>query len=206
MIANLLTLVLVLLLTTFTLSDNSFEITLQPHETVCFFENLSKTERLDLSFEVNSGGKLDVDFWILGPDKKSIYSVFKQETSAHGFNAKDDGLYEYCFANKMSSYDNKSLSFVIEGPDQKLKLESIQGSGPNHVEIEKEILQLAQSLSSVKGEQSYMVSRESTHRMTAKSTRSRVAWWSLFQTIVLCLVCYFQLSYVTRFFEVKRQI
>lgn len=51
-----------------------------------------------------------------------------------------------------------------------------------------------------------MVVREATHRMTAKSTKSRIVWWSLLETVVLIGVCLFQVYYLKRFFEVKRGI
>jgi hypothetical protein len=62
--------------------------------------------------------------------------------------------------------------------------------------IEREIRSLAQSLTSVKDEQEYIVMRERNHRNTAESTNSRVKWWSVLQAIVLFSVVAWQIYYL----------
>jgi p24 family protein beta-1 len=62
--------------------------------------------------------------------------------------------------------------------------------------IEREIRALAQSLTSVKDEQEYIVVRERTHRNTAESTNSRVKWWSILQAVVLFSVVAWQVYYL----------
>jgi hypothetical protein len=92
----------------------------------------------------------------------------------------------------------------------------------NMAPIEKEIRNLAQGLQAVKDEQEYIVVRERVHRNTAESTNERVMWWSVCQSLVLFLVCGWQVYYlkvrhllhyaskwltvVQSFFEVKRVI
>lgn len=65
------------------------------------------------------------------------------------------------------------------------------------------VKQLAELLTQVKDEQSYIVVRERTHRNTAESTNSRVKWWSVFQLGVVIGVGLFQVWWLRRFFEVK---
>jgi hypothetical protein len=62
--------------------------------------------------------------------------------------------------------------------------------------IEKEIRRLAQGLQAVKDEQEYIVVRERVHRNTAESTNERVMWWSIFQSILLFVVCAWQVYYL----------
>jgi p24 family protein beta-1 len=62
--------------------------------------------------------------------------------------------------------------------------------------IEREVRALAQSLTSVKDEQEYIVVRERTHRNTAESTNSRVKWWSILQAVVLFSVVAWQVYYL----------
>lgn len=100
--------------------------------------------------------------------------------------------------------------------------------------LEREIRELAESMSAVKDEQEYIVIRERQHRdsiylsltvlhstcfyiltndfqhsclfLAAESTNSRVKWWSLGQLGLLVGVCFWQIFYLKRFFEVKRVV
>jgi hypothetical protein len=99
------------------------------------------------------------------------------------------------------------LSYFItrQGPDERRKkAELSKNADPKHAALEKELSALADGLRAMKDEQAYMVVREATHRMTAKSTKERIAWWSLFETGLLVGVCLVQVGYLKRFFEVKR--
>ena len=62
---------------------------------------------------------------------------------------------------------------------------------------------LAELVTQVKDEQSYIVLRERTHRNTAESTNARVKWWSIFQLLVLGVEGVFQVWWLKRFFEVS---
>jgi emp24/gp25L/p24 family/GOLD len=62
--------------------------------------------------------------------------------------------------------------------------------------IEREIRALANSLTSVKDEQEYIVVRERVHRNTAESTNARVKWWSVLQAVVLFAVVAWQVYYL----------
>lgn len=62
--------------------------------------------------------------------------------------------------------------------------------------IEKEIRGLAQGLQAVKDEQEYIVVRERVHRNTAESTNERVMWWSVGQSLLLFVVCAWQVYYL----------
>ena len=90
--------------------------------------------------------------------------------------------------------------------------------------VEREIRALAQGLQAVQDEQEYIVVRERVHRNTAESTNERIMWWSICQSILLFVVCAWQVYYLKvrssslflshwltppplqSFFEVKRVI
>jgi hypothetical protein len=62
--------------------------------------------------------------------------------------------------------------------------------------VEREIRNLANSLTSVKDEQEYILVRERVHRDTAESTNARVKWWSVLQAVVLFSVVAWQVYYL----------
>jgi hypothetical protein len=62
--------------------------------------------------------------------------------------------------------------------------------------VEREIRALAQGLQAVQDEQEYIVVRERVHRNTAESTNERIMWWSICQSVLLFVVCAWQVYYL----------
>ncbi|KAI8852025.1 supernatant protein factor C-terminal domain-containing protein, partial [Chytridium lagenaria] len=157
----------------------------------CFFEELTAGDRMDLSYQVYDGGDLEIDFWLSAPDERMLNSVFAQTTGTYGFNADKSGRYKYCFNNQVGTYV-KAITFSMKGPDEKIS------------PLNEEINKLSNAIHTVVDEVNYLNQREMVHRGTAKSTNSRVFWWSIFQTFVLVGVCGFQIYYIKSFFEVRK--
>ncbi|CAO3653038.1 unnamed protein product [Cunninghamella echinulata] len=111
------------------------------------------------------------------------------------------GKYTYCFSNEMSTVSAKSVNFNAHD------MERMQEAAKSHTDpIERELRELAESIFAVKDEQEYIVTRERQHRDTAESTNARVKWWSIGQLTLLVAVCFWQVYYLKRFFEVKRVV
>ncbi|KAI8849035.1 emp24/gp25L/p24 family/GOLD-domain-containing protein [Chytridium lagenaria] len=187
-------------------ATNAFQIRVQPHMKECFHEHLEVGQALDIAFQVYDGGQLDIDFWIAAPDERLIHSVFKQTQMTHSMTAQSSGKYQYCFSNQMSSVTQKVITFSARGPDERTRFdEKYKDSKEDfHTPLNEEIRKLSDALHAVVDENNYMIHREAVHR--SSHTNSRVAWWSIFETLVLFAVCSFQVYYVRSFFEVKRLI
>ncbi|RUP44958.1 hypothetical protein BC936DRAFT_148795 [Jimgerdemannia flammicorona] len=170
------------------------------HAKECFFEELKQGDRMTITFQVGEGGNLDIDFWVSDPIDHVIQSGVRESTGTHSLQAEIPGRYTYCFSNQMSAMTDKSVSFNIYG------LKHVEDASEHIDPLKREIRELADSMSSVKDEQEYIVIRERQHRDTAESTNSRVVWWSLLQTVLLIAVCLWQVFYLKRFFEVKRVV
>ncbi|CAI2162322.1 12525_t:CDS:2 [Funneliformis geosporum] len=175
-------------------------ITLPAHVKECFFEDLHREDKMTITFQVGDGGNLDVDFWISDPSDRIIESAQKQTTGTYSLTATKDGRYTYCFSNEMSNVSEKTVSFNVHG------IVYMPDDGSHTDPLEKEIRELADGLAAIKDEQEYIVIREQRHRDTAESTNDRVKWWSIFQFFVLVGVCFWQVFYLKRFFEVKRVV
>ncbi|KAI8098926.1 emp24/gp25L/p24 family/GOLD-domain-containing protein [Halteromyces radiatus] len=180
---------------------NALSVDIQPHSEECFFEDLDVGDKLTVSYQVGEGGNLDIDFMIIDPEDNLIKSTARESVGNHVVTANKKGKYTYCFSNVMSSVTAKSINFNVHD------MERIQETAKTHIDpIEREIRELAESIFAIKDEQEYLVARERQHRDTAESTNARVKWWSIGQLTLLVAVCFWQVFYLKRFFEVKRVV
>lgn len=176
----------------------AYIVTIPARSKDCYFEDLHKNDEMTVTYQVSSGGNLDIDFALSDPSDL-LYTNNGKDTGTYSFIADKDGRYTYCFSNAMSYNTDKTLSFNVHGilyvPDE-----------GHTLPIEHEIRVLADNIKAVQDEQEYLKARERSHRNTAESTNSRVKWWSLAQSGLLIVTCAWQVYYLKAFFEVKRVI
>ncbi|KAF9134074.1 p24 complex component [Mortierella sp. 14UC] len=180
----------------------AFTIHVPPQEQRCFYEMLEKEDNLHISFQVGDGGHLDIDFWISDPSGVLLQDARKSSSDTFNHVATTKGKYEYCFSNSFSTITDKSLNFnvIVIKP-------IVEDTTSSKVDpLANELRELAAGIEEIIHEQEYSIARERLHRNTAESTNSRVMWWSLFQSGILFVVCAFQITYLKRFFEVKRVV
>lgn len=186
------------------LPSHEFMVTVDAHAEECFFEKVTSGTKLGLAFEVAEGGFLDIDIKILRPDGNVIYQSERESNGRFTFPAPMDGIYTYCFGNKMSTMTPKIVMFSVEvgdaPEDQKAAINE------THSKLDDMIKELSTTLTAVKHEQDYMEVRERIHRSINDSTNSRVVMWSFFEALVLIAMTLGQIYYLKRFFEVRRVV
>lgn len=175
--------------------STQYFITVDANSEECFFDKVLAGTRLGLMFEVIEGGFLDIDvkvneflsqhvdlnslficFWfkITGPDGKIIHQVDRESNGKYTFSAHSDGIYKYCFSNKMSTMTPKIVMFSMDVGEQHAQQSTpsaheANNSTDHHDKLEKMIGELTNALTGVKHEQEYMEVRERIHRASKKS-------------------------------------
>ncbi len=99
---------------------------------------------MSLMFEVAEGGFLDIDVRIEGPDGNTVHSGERESNGKYTFAAPSEGVYKYCFSNKMSTMTPKIVMFnmeIGEAPE-----EVAEGDEPSHNKLETMIKELSQAL------------------------------------------------------------
>lgn len=183
---------------------NAYFITVDAHSEECYFDRALAGTKLGLTFEVVEGGFLDIDVQITGPDNKVIYKGDRETNGKYTFATHMDGIYKYCFSNKMSTMTPKIIMFSMDVAEAHPV--SPNTNTPDHNKLEEMINELSNALTAVKHEQEYMEVRERIHRAINDNTNSRVVLWSFFEAVVLLTMTFGQVYYLKRFFEIRRVV
>ena len=190
----------------------AYFITIDAHAEECFFDRAVAGTKLGLMFEVVEGGFLDIDVKITGPDNKVIYQGDRETNGKYTFATHTDGIYKYCFSNKMSTMTPKIVMFSMDVAENHSNGHQAGGAAANanstadHNKLEEMINELSNALTAVKHEQEYMEVRERIHRAINDNTNSRVVLWSVFEAAVLLTMTVGQVYYLKRFFEIRRVV
>lgn len=201
--------VVLLMITNVFHSANSFFITVDAHAEECFFDKVTTGTKMGLMFEVAEGGFLDIDVRIEGPDGKIVHQGDRESNGKYTFAAHMDGIYKYCFSNKMSTMTPKIVMFSMDigdAPSTPGEPGSEDGGEPTDKKLEDMIKELSSALTGVKHEQEYMAVRDRIHRGINENTNSRVVMWSFFEALILVAMTMGQVYYLKRFFEVRRVV
>lgn len=152
------------------------------------------------SFEVISGGLLDIDVTVYGPSNEVHYTVQRQKTGTFSLLAPTTGAYRICLSNRMSTLTEKTVAFSIHVGDDLFRDIAKQ----EHVTpLENEITELADGVAKIEDEQQYMWARERAARDTNESTNSRVMWYSVLEAVVMFSLGFWQIMYLKSGFEKK---
>jgi p24 family protein beta-1 len=172
------------------------------HKDECFFEEVPAAGvKVYLHYLVTSGGSLDIDASIYGPDQELIWAAEKERESRVLFKSRLPGTHKFCFSNKMSTLTAKVVGFNIQVGDP------TDSTKDHEVDpMERAIVHVAIGLNDIKTEQTYLRTRERVHRDTVESTNTRVLLWSLAEVGLIIVMGVGHVWYLRRLFETRRPV
>ena len=175
-------------------------------------KNLNPTQIYG-SFQVASGGFLDIDLVLKTPKGEIAYSAERKTQDRFKIDQQkvtsNTGEWSACFSNKMSTLTSKAVSFnfrVGAGFGDKDDLKNDIATKKEVIPIEQNILKLASELVDIREIQNYANTRERAHRDTTENTNDRVKWFSVCEFVVLIITNVWQIYTLRQFFEKRARV
>ncbi|EDW91161.1 transmembrane emp24 domain-containing protein 2 [Drosophila yakuba] len=188
---------------------SGFIITVDAHETMCFYDHANVSDKVTMSFEVMEGGFKDVGVEISGPDDDRLHHSQQDTLGSFTFTAMKEGQYQLCFDNKMSTLTPKILMFQFQVARAIEFYMDSSKRGDDVIEqaaVQSMINELSAKLGAVKMEQEYMHFRYRGHLEVSDMVELRVLAWSIFAPMMLIITAVLEIYYLKHFFEVKRVV
>jgi protein ERP2 len=183
-------------------ASTAVAVRIPAHKDECFFEDVrSSGAKIYVHYMVTSGGSLDIDANILGPDGQIIWASEKERENRILFKARLPGIHKVCFSNKMSTLTAKVVGFSIQVGDP------TESTKDHEVDpMERAIIHISQGVHEIKSTQTYLRARERIHRDTAESTNTRVLIWSVVEISLIVFMGIGHVWYLRRLFESRRAV
>merc|ERR1719186_468850 len=138
------------------------------------------------------------------PDKKVVLARDYGSEGRFTFTSHMPGEHTICI------HSNSTKWTLMASEKMKIHLELHVGTETNYkevaskeklTELQLRVRQLMDQVTQIQKEQNYQRFREERFRATSESTNSRVLWWSIAQTAVLCLTGLWQMHHLKAFFR-----
>ncbi|KAH8299518.1 hypothetical protein KR044_002195, partial [Drosophila immigrans] len=186
-----------------------FLITIDAHETVCFYDNAMPKDKITIRFEVMEGGFKDIAVHISDPKDNTLHQSDSETSGSYTFAATEKGKYSLCFDNERSTLTPKLLMFhftVMRDLSHFIDPHKRSDDVIEQAVLQGKINALSSQLMAVRNEQEYMHVRYSGHAQISRSVHFRIVAWSIFGPSLLLLMTIVEVYYLKRFFEVRRVV
>nr|XP_016996732.2 transmembrane emp24 domain-containing protein 2 [Drosophila takahashii] len=180
-------------------STCGFIITVDAHETMCFYDHANVSDKVTISFEVMDGGFKDVGVEISGPRNDRLHHSEQDTVGSFTFTAMKDGQYQLCFDNKMSTLTPKVLMFQFHIARALKYYQDTSNRWDDVIEqatVQSMINELSSKLGAVKMEQEYMHFRYRGHLEVSDMVEFRVLAWSIFGPMMLIIMTILEVYYL----------
>lgn len=188
--------------------DTSFTFRVPAAWYECFYEEFNNQEdaRMELFYEVISGGNLDIKVSMFSPvDLAVVQPEVKKKGWFNRINTEEDGKYKLCLDNTFSRLSDKVVYVnlvIYEHVDTANKQTNLNHSIENvSSNLLRQFSRIGSYLTNVTMEQRRLRSREARHWATALSNGQRVFVWSAVETVALVTVFFGQVMIIRSLFR-----
>lgn len=196
--------------------EKEMTVNIEAGKEECFYQYVKEGNDIDIEYQVIDGshGELDISFQLVEPSGRVIFADFKKSENGHRVSAKVSGDYKFCFDNKFSSYNMKTVFFeiLVEGTDDEtwgneLNLDDFEGLTPDEMldlkvqDIHDAIHKVRVNLKQVQHLQETIKSHEARDRNIAEENFFKVNTWSVIQIFVMVIVGMVQVVMLKSLFD-----
>lgn len=197
--------------------EKEITVNIEAGKEECFYQNIKEGNVIDIEYQVIDGshGELDISFQLVDPTGRIIFADFKKSENGHRVEATLTGDYKFCFDNKFSSYNMKTVFFeiIVEGSedetwgDNDVNLDDFEGLTPDEMldlrvqDIQDAIYKVRSNLNKVQHLQDTIKSHEARDRNIAEENFFKVNSWSMIQILVMFTVGLVQVVMLKSLFD-----
>jgi len=187
-------------------ASRALVIRLEPGERECFLLEVKKEAAVSGNFELISEVAARPLAVVVSGEAGAapLYETKGEADGTFAFDVADDGVVDLCVANgNKAQHDGiaRTVGFAIRSAVH--HDEAGEGSLDALLDVSEE---LNEGLLTLTDHQAYMRRREEHHDEVLRSTRSRVLWWTVAETVALIALSLWQVLYIRAFFETKRRL
>jgi len=176
-------------------------IILESGQEQCYYQPMTNAHyKMQFQFQVLKGGFLDIDVFIKSPLGDEIYTARQKTEDKQEFMAYQEGNYQICLSNKMSTYSSKTVMFDLHVGDW---LDWNLSKKAQSDTMQERVERLEHALRLILFEQKYYQTREKSHRDLVEETNTKVVIWGIVEIAVLIIASLFQVFYLRHFFNVR---
>ena len=204
--------IVIFVISLFYTETEAFSILVPYKSEQCFVVTAASSDSVTGSFEVIDGEPKQVIIKVLGPPpinfihyesqfKSGVDSEKDLSEGEFSFIANKAGDYKMCIGSNDAIFVDKEkilvgFNFRTLTGEQNYKYKG----------LESELIELRQSLDSLRDHESYMSQREDIHKETLNSINFKVICWSILEALILIGMAAWQITYISSFFETKRKL
>jgi p24 family protein beta-1 len=191
-------------------SVTSLSTNVKPGQSECFLVTTTPETPCFGSFEILSSEPESLSIVVRGPQPvnklihesryQGVGAIDRHETEgSFSFTADLEGDYSLCIRNEEQS-EEKLVAFNFR---------CVEIAGDIDYEfasMQSELFDLQRGLNFLKDHQSFMNQREDRHRAILESTNFKVLGWTILEAVILIGMAFWQIAYISKFFETKRKM
>lgn len=174
-----------------------------PNQRLCFFADVDKEgEKIGFYFAVQSGGDFDIDFEVKDPAGDQMLDGQRERQGDYIFTANKIGEYSFCFENDMSSFTEKLIDFdIMVESEPRREAPAKPGQISDHTSaLEESIYKLKSMLATVERTQKFFHTRENRGFSLVKSTRNKLFWYAILESLAIVSMAVAQVYILQNFF------
>lgn len=189
--------------------ESALTFTVPARKEQCFYEEVKEGHEIEVDFQVVDGGDLDIDFAAYDTKSKRVAKNVKESYGSHSIPVKEDGVFKFCFSNKMSTVTSKTVFMDVYVDDgnydnlsgQDTSLNEEDAVAKNIKTLDKQVDSIKSNLFKAQVQFQLMKAQRNKDMKIQSSNIERVDKWSMVQCVFMVLMGTVQVYLLKQLFK-----